>query len=116
MAGLFFDFEKLCEFNVVFLDAFLILKKNQKEKRGHQNQDPAESWKHQFLNTFLFWIFEQEKAAAKTKILPKARKIEFWKADMNIELHDLGLVGGMTGFSYDFNWFSDFNVIFLGCW
>ena len=53
MAGLFFDFEKFCEFNVVFLDAFLI-KKNQKEKKEPPKPSLAKSWKHQFLNSFLF--------------------------------------------------------------
>ena len=72
----------------------------------HQNQDRAKSWKNQFLNTCLNSIlkrkklppkkrscqkleksifeyffklnFELKKAATKTKIVPKAGKINFW--------------------------------------
>ena len=76
------------------------------KKSCHQNQDRAESWKHQFWNTFLNWIlnknklppkprscqkldkfnfwlffkfnFEQKQSATKTKIVPRAGKIKFW--------------------------------------
>ena len=47
------------------------------EKSIHQNQDLAKSWKKQFFNTILIRIWIEKKAFTKTKILPKAAKINF---------------------------------------